>query len=112
MTMDVYTPERGDLIWLDLDPTVGTEITKRRPVLVLSPQIFNKVTGFAMVAPVTSTVRGFSMEVALMDCETKGVVLCHQTRSVAWPFRDPQFIEEVPIEVVNAALSRVNAIFK
>ena len=46
------------------------------------------------------------------DRETSGVVLCHQMRSVAWPFRDPDFIEKVPQEIVDAALVRINAIFK
>lgn len=112
MTRDVYAPDRGDLVWMTLDPTVGTEIQKRRPVLVLSPLKFNKMTGFAMVAPVTSTVRGSGMEVHLADSATKGVVLCHQTRSVAWPFRNTIFIEKVSAQVVDAVLQRVSAIFK
>lgn len=47
-------PEAGDIIWLDFDPQVGTEINKRRPALVLSPFDVNKTLGFALVVPITS----------------------------------------------------------
>ena len=52
-----YIPDQGDIVWLDFDPSAGSEIIKRRPALVLTRQIFNEHTGFAMVSPITSTKR-------------------------------------------------------
>ena len=54
-----YAPEAGDLIWADFDPRVGREQSGRRPVLVVSPADFCRVTEFAIVCPITSRVRPF-----------------------------------------------------
>lgn len=45
---------RGDVIWADLDPTIGHEQAGRRPVLVLSESVFNERSGTVIAAPVTS----------------------------------------------------------
>ena len=107
-----YLPERGDIIWLDFDPSAGVEITKRRPALVLSPRLFNQKTRHAMVAPITSTVRGTGMEVHLDDTETTGVVVCFQARCLSWEARNAVFIEEAPTHVVQDALARVSHIHR
>ena len=58
-----YVPEQGDLIWLDFDPSSGKEIMKRRPAFVISKRAFNEHTKMAIVAPITSTIRGIKLEV-------------------------------------------------
>lgn len=45
---------RGDVYWVNLDPTVGTEIRKTRPALVISPDDMNAAMPRVIVAPVTS----------------------------------------------------------
>ncbi|MGM0913878.1 MAG: type II toxin-antitoxin system PemK/MazF family toxin [Pseudomonadota bacterium] len=45
---------RGEVYWVNLDPTVGTEIRKTRPALVISPDDMNAVLPRVIVAPVTS----------------------------------------------------------
>jgi len=45
---------RGDLYWADLEPVRGREQSGRRPVLVLSREIFNERSGTAIVMAVTS----------------------------------------------------------
>jgi mRNA-degrading endonuclease toxin of MazEF toxin-antitoxin module len=37
-----YTPEQGDIVWLDFDPSSGKEIIKRRPAFVISQKKFNE----------------------------------------------------------------------
>lgn len=50
-------PRRGE-IWLTaLDPTVGREIQKTRPALVIQNDVSNRLSGVTIVAPITSTVR-------------------------------------------------------
>jgi len=39
-----YIPERGDIIWLNFDPSSGREIIKRRPAYVISRKVFNHST--------------------------------------------------------------------
>jgi mRNA interferase MazF len=50
-------PRRGEIYLTALDPTVGREIQKTRPALVIQNDISNRVTGVTIVAPITSTVR-------------------------------------------------------
>ena len=46
--------KRGEVYWVNLDPTVGTEIKKTRPALVVSPDDMNEVLPRVIVAPLTS----------------------------------------------------------
>jgi mRNA interferase MazF len=110
--MEKFIPDRGDVVWLDFDPAAGSEIKKRRPGLVLSTRDFNRITNYAMIAPITSTVRGHVFEVVLNDCETRGVVVCQQAKSLAYSFRNATFIEEAPHEVTEKALAKVRAILE
>ena len=45
---------RGDIIWADLNPTIGHEQAGKRPVLVLSHEVFNKRSGTVIVVAITS----------------------------------------------------------
>lgn len=93
----MYTPEQGDIIEIDFDPSAGKEIMKRRPAFVLSRQQFNGHTEFAIVAPITSTVRGIALEVELpKDAKTHGSILVHQMRSLDFSERNATFTEKCP----------------
>ncbi len=46
--------KRGEVYWVNLDPTVGTEIKKTRPALVVSPNDLNLVLPRVIIAPLTS----------------------------------------------------------
>jgi mRNA interferase MazF len=50
-------PRRGEIFLTALDPTIGREIRKTRPTLVIQNDVANRLTGMTIVAPVTSTVR-------------------------------------------------------
>ena len=63
--MSLYLPEQGDIVMIDFDPATGREIQKRRPALVMSKSIMAKHTGLVLVCPITSTVRGIELEVAV-----------------------------------------------
>ena len=43
-----YSPERGDLVWIDFDPQVGREQRGRRPAVVVSPGIYNGKSTLAL----------------------------------------------------------------
>ena len=97
----MYVPEKGDIVLLNFDPSSGKEIIKRRPALVISRSAFNKHTGFVIVAPITSTVRGNALEVELAETSTKGVILVHQLRSLDGKSRDIMFIEKASDTVTS-----------
>lgn len=105
-----YVPERGDLVWTDFDPAAGHEQMGRRPALVLSPAIFNKKILLALVAPVTSRVRGHGFEVAVKGKKITGVVLCHQIKMIDFVERGLQFAEKAPASVTSEALAKIKAI--
>ena len=99
----MYTPDKGDIVALDFDPSAGKEIIKRRPALVISRKAFNEHTGFAIVAPITSTKRGIALEVVLENTNTQGVVLIYQVRSLDIEIRKVEFIEKAPNAVIDRA---------
>lgn len=107
-----YVPSRGDIIWIDFDPTVGHEQAHKRPALVLSPEPFNRVIELALLAPITSKVKGLPFEVALKNTKTEGVVLCHQVRTVDYVARGIDFIEKAPRGVVVDALAKISVLVK
>ena len=96
----MYVPEKGDIVLLSFDPSSGKEIIKRRPAIVISRSAFNQHTGFVIVAPITSTVRGNALEVELEETSTKGVILVHQLRSLDGKSRYIKFIEKASSSVI------------
>jgi len=60
---------RGDIIWADLNPTIGHEQAGKRPVLVLSHEVFNKRSGTVIVVAITSQPQkaGFPLTLELQE---------------------------------------------
>lgn len=50
--------QRYDIYWVKLDPTVGFEINKIRPCVIVSPDELNRHLQTVVVVPLTSTIRG------------------------------------------------------
>src|SRR5947207_9506817 len=96
-----YTPERGDFVWITLNPHAGHEQAGRRPALVLSPQNYNGVVGLALFCPVTNQVKGYPFEVAIPEgLAVTGVILADQVRSLDWRVRMAEFLCTAPDDVV------------
>lgn len=107
----MYIPDKGDIVALDFDPSAGKEIMKRRPAYVISQKLFNEHTGFAVFAPITSTVRNMQLEVILPEeLSTDGAILMHQMKSLDFENRKIEFIEKVSVKVVAKAASIARAI--
>ncbi|RIZ65696.1 MAG: type II toxin-antitoxin system PemK/MazF family toxin [Methylococcales bacterium] len=105
----MFIPEQGDIIWLSFDPSSGKEIIKRRPAYVISRKLFNEHTGLALVAPISSTIRGIKLEVVLDDgLNTQGAILIHQVKSLDFIEREANFIEHVS----QATIEQVKALLK
>lgn len=60
---------RGDIVWADLDPAKGHEQTGRRPVLILSHDVFNQKSGTVIAVALTSQPQkaGFPLTLKLLD---------------------------------------------
>jgi mRNA interferase MazF len=91
-TEATYEPEAGDLIWTDFDPRVAREQSGRRPALVISPKPFWRASGFAIVCPVTRTVRNFGSSVLLpLGSPVEGEILTSHVRSIDTRARPVRF---------------------
>jgi mRNA interferase MazF len=108
-----YVPERGDVVWIHLDPQAGREQAGHRTCLVLSPAIYNSKTGLAVFCPITNHVKGFPFEVALpAGITTTGVVLADHIKSLDWRVRKARFRERIPSHVVQEVLDTTMALLE
>lgn len=104
--------ERGDIYLVSLDPTAGHEQQGKRPVLVITPGKFNRLTGVPVVLPITTGGRfartaGFAVSLADAGTRTTGVVRCDQPRALDLRARAGKKLETVPEHIVADAISRV-----
>ena len=95
MVMDPYVPDRGDIIWVDFDPQKGHEQAGRRPALTISPQMYNKKAGLALMCPITSKIKDYPFEVLVRQNRIQGAVLADQIQSLDWKARNTRFIEKI-----------------
>jgi mRNA interferase MazF len=106
-----YVPERGDAVWITLDPRAGHEQAGRRPALVLSPSIYNGRVGLALFCPIIGQAKGYPFEVALPEgLPVAGVVLSDQVKSLDWHARKASRICSLPSEVVERVMEKINAL--
>ena len=74
---------RGDIFWVKLDSTIGSEINKTRPALIVSNNAANRVSNQVIIAPITSKVIKifpFEVEIEIKDKPSK--ILFNQIRAV------------------------------
>jgi len=107
-------PLQGQVLKLDLDPTLGHEQKGYRPVLTVSATLFNRHTGFCRVVPITSPQKGLPNEIRLPEgLPVHGSLLLSQLRSIDWRARPFTVSASVPgpfLEDINARLSSVLAV--
>ncbi len=104
-------PERGEVVWLDFDPTLGHEQAKRRPALVLSPSIYNGPTGLFVVCPITSQPKGYPYEVLVPSgFPVNGAILSDQVKSLAWKERQSVYICELPDAILEDVFAKLSTL--
>jgi len=106
--------ERGDIVHVNLAPTVGREQQGERPALVLSLASFNAL-GVALVAPITqggecARFAGFAVPLSGSGSRTQGVALVNMVRAIDLEARGARKIERVAQEVIEDALARLQTI--
>ena len=108
----VYVPERGDAIYITLDPQAGHEQAGRRPALVLSPSTYNSRVGLALFCPITTQVKGYPFEVPLPPgLPVTGVVGADQVKSLDWRVRKATWITAVPQAYLNNRIKQEFMLF-
>jgi mRNA-degrading endonuclease toxin of MazEF toxin-antitoxin module len=109
--------KRGEIWLVGLDPTQGHEQKGRRPVLVVSPEAFNRVTKVPVVLPITSggsfaRTAGFAVTLEGAGTKTSGVVWCDQPRALDLGARGGRKLESVPEAIMDEVLAKLTPIFE
>lgn len=109
--------KRGEIWLVGLDPTQGHEQKGRRPVLIVSPEAFNRVTKVPVVLPITSggdfaRTAGFAVTLESAGTKTTGIVRCDQPRALDLGARYGKKLENAPDAIVNEVLAKLATIFE
>jgi mRNA interferase ChpB len=108
--------DRGDVVYVDLEPTIGREQRGQRPVFVVSKKQFNQF-GTPVIVPITSggnlaRMAGFAVSLMNTGMQTTGVVRCDQPRAIDLQSRGARRVERAPEAVVEEVMAKLNAIFE
>ena len=109
--------KRGEIWLVELDPVQGHEQRGRRPVLIVSPEAFNRFTRVPLVVPITSggnfaRMAGFAVPLQGAGTKTTGVVRCDQPRALDLGARGGKRLESVTETVMNEVLSKLAPLFE
>ena len=74
--------KRFEIYWVNLDPTVGREMQKTRPAIVISPNEVNDALGTILVAPITLNRRNFPTRIAFELNENENYIALDQIRAI------------------------------
>jgi len=70
------------IVLVNLDPSIGSEIKKTRPCVVISPDEMNKNLRTVVVAPMTSTLKSYPTRVKIAHSRQTGQVVLDQIRTI------------------------------
>jgi mRNA-degrading endonuclease toxin of MazEF toxin-antitoxin module len=109
--------KRGEIWLVSLDPMSGHEPTGRRPVLIVSPEAFNRVTKVPVVLPITSggnfaRMAGFAVPLTAGGIKTTGIIRCDQPRALDLAARRGKRLESIPDAIMGEVPARLSPIFE
>jgi mRNA-degrading endonuclease toxin of MazEF toxin-antitoxin module len=109
--------KRGEIWLVSLDPSSGHEQKGRRPVLIVSPEAFNRITKVPIVLPITSggnfaRAAGFAVALTGAGTKTTGIVRCDQPRALDLAARAGKKLERIADAIMEEVLARMAAIFE
>ncbi|POW56049.1 toxin MazF [Candidatus Pantoea alvi] len=81
-----FVPDAGDILWLDFTPHAGHKQAGRRPALVMSPAMYNRI-GMMICVPLTTKIKGNPFEVPIAGAPAN-VALADQVRNLDWKARN------------------------
>ncbi len=112
---NLWVPDRRDMIWINFNPQIGSEMRDEHPMLVLSPKAFNERTGIVIGLPMTHAASNEKNPFAIQYTGPKnelGYVLTHQPKSFDWHQRHarPHHWKQVSIALMEEACEGLNSI--
>jgi len=104
-----YIPEKGDIVWVNLDPAMGHEQKGRRPAVVVSATDYNNKTGLCLACPTTKVLKPYPFYVNLSkEQKTKGSVLSDQVKSIDCKERKVVFIEKMNEQTLTEVTKKIS----
>ena len=113
-----YIPQKQDLqdlIWIDFNPSVGKEIQKRRPAVVISSRAYSQQTGFVAVCPIThgqKKLRERGLLVPVRSSKIDGWVNPFQLHTFDFRERSADFISQMPTADFQKVVQLYSYIFE
>jgi mRNA interferase MazF len=108
---EAYIPQRGDVVWITLNPQAGQKQAGRRPAAVLSPAAYNGKVGLAILCSITNQIKGYPFEVSIpAGLTVSGVILADQVKSLDWRARNAELICTLPEETVTEVLQKLGTL--
>ena len=71
-----------EIYWVNLDPTIGREMKKTRPCVILSPDDMNEFIATVIIAPVTSTIRAYPSRVKFVLNGKTNMIALDQIKTI------------------------------
>lgn len=102
--------EQFDIYWVDLDPTIGSEINKIRPCIVLSPNEMNNSLNTLIICPITSTIKHYPFRIKSKIENKKGEIAFDHIKSID-KSRVKNFIGTLDSETIQAVKQKMMEIF-
>lgn len=96
---EIYIPKKGDIVWNDFDHSTETEVQKKHYGVVVSKYDFNRKTMFAIVCPITSTIKKIPTRYTLPEeMEITGQVLISKLTSLDFKERRLKYVDRIPLQ--------------
>jgi mRNA interferase MazF len=106
-----YVPERGDAVWISLNPQAGHGQAGRRPAVVLSPRSYNGKVGLALLCPITHQIKGYPFEIQIpAGLMVTGAILADQVKGLDWRARRVELICALPQPTVTDVLQKLSTL--
>lgn len=113
MVKSRFVPDRGDIVWLDLDPQAGHEQAGHRLAITVSPRLYNAKVGLGLFCPITTKVKGYPFEVIFPPGhKATGAVLSDQIKSLDWKARRARLYERAPPNVTAEVQAKALTLLK
>ena len=96
-----------EIVLVNLDPTIGSEMQKTRPAVILSPNEMNKYLNTVVIAPMTSSSKSYPTRVEVNHNKTKGWIVLDQIRTI-----DRQRISKKLDKLTDKDIKKVKNILK
>ena len=95
------------IVLVNLDPTIGSEMKKTRPSVIISPDEMNKFLQTIVIAPMTSSSKSYPTRIEVNHTNANGWIVLDQIRTV-----DRQRIMKVLGKLTEKEIEKVKAILK